>query len=199
MAQQQDSSASGKRRGGAVVSRSPLSLIKAVFTHDVRLKREPRGLTFVLEPKGQPTLPGAPSEPTLGDPRALEMHTALRAALDATPVSRRVMRHLATVEHHLGKRSALFISDLSLEVLARVQEQLESVIKPPPAQGLVWLRECLADAVVTQQRLERERELRQPPSSFFVDHKMEVVEAAPSDFLRASDEQATQSPPHWAS
>ena len=188
-----------RARRSAWPSLSPLALIRAIFTHHVRIKRATRGLVVVLEPEPEKANAAAKRTPLHRDKRALEMHAALGAALDAAPGSRNVLRHLATVEHHLWKNGSLFIQDLPLPVLARTRDQLEGVIKPPFANGAKLLRNCLAEAVATQERLERERELRQPPSSFLVDHKLVVHEAEASDFERATDERATESPALWAS
>jgi hypothetical protein len=165
-----------------------LAALKAVFTHHLQLRREPRGLTISLQPDSdsstQSSTPAAPH----GDQRALVMHAALRAALDAAPASRKVFRHLATVEHHLWRKGTLFLHDLSLRALQRTVEQLDGVATPPLAPGLAALRECLVDAIAAQERLQRQEEMLQPRSSFFVDHKMEVQEASASDFARALGE-----------
>jgi hypothetical protein len=125
------------------------------------------------------------SQPPHDDQRALRMHAALGVALDAAPSSRKVFRHLATVEHYLWRKGTLFLHDLSLQALQRTLEQLDSVAKAPLAAGLAALRECLVDAIATRERLQRQAELLQPRSSFFVDHKLEVTEASLSDFDRA--------------
>jgi hypothetical protein len=179
---------------------SPLRLVKAVFTHHVRLRREARGLTFVLEPETPPSVSGRPEAPLHRDQRALAMHAGVRAALDAAPGSRKVLRHLATVEHHLWHSGALFIHDLPLSALQRVREQLERVAQPAFVKGLAPLRECVSDAVAAQERLLLEQEMRLPPSSFFVDHKLEVSEATPSDFAQVGgDSRPTETPALWAS
>jgi hypothetical protein len=190
-----------KPRATAAPRLSPLGLVKAVFTHHVRLRREARGLTFVLEAEATPAEKKAqPSAPLHRDARALAMHAGLAAALDAAPGSRRVFRHLATVEHHLWHSGALFIADLPLSALHRIREQIERVSQPALAKGLAPLRECVSDAIGSQERWEREQEMRLPPSSFFVDHKLEVSEAEglPSDFA-LSEPRATETPAIWGS
>jgi hypothetical protein len=178
---------------------SALGLVKAVFTHHVRLRREARGLSFVLEAE-TPAAHARPDAPLHRDQRALAMHAALAAALDAAPRSRKVFRHLATIEHHLWHRGALFIHDLPLSTLQRLREQLESVARGAHIAALAPLRECIADAVKAQQRRQLEQEMRLPPSSFFVDHKLEVSEATPSDFIEvAGDSRPTETPALWAS
>jgi hypothetical protein len=179
---------------------SPLALVKAVFTHHVRLRREARGLTFVLEPEPPARVRGGPDAPLHRDQRALAMHAGLHAALDAAPGSRKVLRHLATVEHHLWHSGALFLHDLPLSALERVRDQLDRVGQPTFAKGLAPLRDCVGDAIGAQQRLLLEQEMRLPPSSFFVDHKLEVSEGTPSDFIEVSaDARVTETPAVWAS
>jgi len=180
-------------------SLSPLGLVKAVFTHHVRIKRAARGLVVVLEAETPLALPGRSSAAPHGDSAALAMHAGLSAALNAAPLSRQVFKHLAAIEHKLWHGGSLFLHDLPLSVLQRVIKQLDGVTGPSSTKGLALLRERLTDAIGTQQRLQREQEMRAPPSSFFVDHKLEVAEATPSDFAQAIDERATDVPPHWGS
>ena len=115
------------------------------------------------------------------------MHADLNAALKAAPGSRKVCKHLAMVEHKLWHSGSLFLHDLPLGASHRVIEQLDGVIGTLPARGLALLRE------------EREREMRAPPTSFFVDHKRELIEATPTNFVHAIDESATDVPAHWGS
>jgi hypothetical protein len=82
----------------------------------------------------------------------------------------------------LSHSGSLFLHDLPLGVLQRVIEQLDGVIGTSSARGLALLRERLVDAIGVHKRLEREREMCAPPSSFFVDHKLEMIEATPTDF-----------------
>jgi hypothetical protein len=160
-------------------------MLKAVFTHHLHVRRETRGLTVSLE--ATPESPARAAQPVAphDDQRALLMHAALRAALDAAPTSRKVFRHLATVEHHLWRKGTLFLHDLSLRALQRTVDQLDGVATPPLTPWLAALRECLVDAIATQERLQSQDEMLQPRSSFFVDHKIEVQEATASDFARA--------------
>jgi hypothetical protein len=180
---------------------SPLGLVKAVFTHHVRLRREARGLTFVLEPQASPVAQAVLDAPLHRDQRALAMHAGLRTALDAAPGSRKVFRHLAAIEHHLWHRGALFIHDLPLSALERVREQLDGMARGAFGTALAPLRECIADAVSAQRRRELEQEMRLPPSSFFVDHKLQVSEATPSDFVEVAGDSVrpTETPAVWAS
>jgi len=159
-------------------------MLKAVFTHHLQVRRASRGLSVALEPQADGAGTASAAAPH-ADQRALHMHAALRAALDAAPTSRKVFRHMAAVEHHLWRRGSLFLHDLSLPALQRTLEQLDGIAKPPLASGLAALRETVVDAIAAQNRLQRQNELLRPRSSFFVDHKLEVREASASDFARA--------------
>lgn len=174
------------KKSRSVAQLSPLGVVKAVFTHHVRLRREAQGLTFVLEPDAPASARANANAPLHNDQRALAMHAGLRAALDVAPGSRKVFRQLATIEHHLWHRGSLFIHDLPLSALERVREQLDGMARGAHGAALAPLRECIADAMKAQQRRQIEQEMRLPPSSFFVGHKIEVSEATPSDFVEVA-------------
>lgn len=187
------------KHAAARPSFSPFGLVKAVFTHHLRVKRAPRGLVLVLEPEKAVAPPGQAAVAPHKDAAALQMHADLSVALNAAPGSRRVFRHLAMVEHKLWKSGSLFLHDLPSAVLQRMIQQLDGVTAAASSRGLALLRERLVDAIGVQKRQQREQEMRAPPSSFFVDHKLEVSEATPTDFVHAIDELATDMPAHWGS
>lgn len=187
MARRSDSAPSSQTPPTQPAARAPLSMLKAVFT---RARREDDSPSVAskspADQAGQAEKAAAPHN----DQRALQMHAALRKALDAAPNSRKVFRHLATVEHHLWRKGTLFLHDLSLPALQRIVEQLDGVAGAPLAPGLAALREWLVDTIAARERLERRNEMLQPRSSFFVDHKIEVREASVSDFDRALGERS---------
>ena len=163
-------------------------MLKAVFTRPLQGRPDDKSPT--VAPGAQPQRAGQAENaaPPHNDERALQMHAALRKALDAAPNSRKVFRHLATVEHHLRRKGTLFLHDLSLPALQRILEQLDGVASAPLESGLAALRASLVDTRAALERLQRQNEMLQPRSSFFVDHKMEVREASVSDFDRAMGE-----------
>jgi hypothetical protein len=165
-------------------------MLKAVFTRPRQGAREDNGPSVTSEAPAGGTSQAEEAAAPHNDERALQMHAALRTALDAAPNSRKVFRHLATVEHYLWRKGTLFLHDLSLPALQRIVEQLDGVANPPLAPGLDALREWLVDTIAARDRLERNNELLQPRSSFFVDHRMEVREASLSDFDRAMGERS---------
>lgn len=149
-----------------------------------------RGLALVLEPDKPAAVPSQAGLAPQKDAAALQMHADLNAALKAAPGPRKVCKHLAMVEHKLWHSGLLFLHDLPLGALHRVIEQLDGVIGTLPARGL---------ALLSEEREERERAMRAPPTSFFVDHKRELIEVTPTNFVHAIDESATDVPAHWGS
>ena len=106
----------------------------------------------------------SPNAPSAATPAS--MRTALSALLDSVPGSRAVLRHLAAVE----------------------QRQLEGLIDKAPPPGLGALRLRLADSIRDREHAEELAAWRQPVSSFFVDHKLQVSEGGLTDFDRLSAE-----------
>ena len=166
-------------------SLSPMRVAQALFSHQVRLTRGERGLQFVLErPEGAgPAV--LPSDALPPDEVAVRrMRADLTALLDSAPGSRQVMRYLAAIEGGLKHKDArgLFLFDVGIRRLEPALRQLDGLSVEPLASGLVALRERLVDAIRTQRAVEEAEHLRQPMSSFLVDHKLEVAEARASDF-----------------
>jgi len=118
------------------------------------------------------------------------MRTALTALLDSVAGSRKVLRHLAAVEHDLGHKDGQgrFLFNAPAERLTIVLRQLDDLLGAKPSPGLAALRVCLTDAIKTKQPDELQTSLPEPVSSFFGDHKPEVSEGCASDFDRIQAE-----------
>jgi hypothetical protein len=168
------------------MSKAPVGLVKAVFTHHLKLRREGRGLKLALEADGRRDAAGPADSSRQGDVVAIGMRDELRALLDGVPQSRSVLTHLAVIEHHLRRKDALFLFDLPLHVARQAVRQLDGLVVPPVGEGLGALRKRLIDAIESRERLERDEQLRQPRSSFLVDHKLEVREVSATAFDRAA-------------
>ena len=123
-------------------------------------------------------------------PPATPMRSALTALLDGVPGSRKVLRHLAAVEHDLGHKDGAgrFLFNAPAERLTIVLRQLDDLLGAKPSPGLAALRVCLTDAIKTKQPDELQTSLPEPVSSFFGDHKPEVSEGCASDFDRIQAE-----------
>lgn len=172
-----------ERKGSAPAALSLRGLLKAVFTDQLRLRREGPHLKIALEsatPDTAPaTLPPAPDPPAA--PRQL-MQRALGDLLESHAGSRSVLKHLAALEHLLKLRDDPFMHELSLSSLQHMLRQLHGLIAPPAPPGISLLQAELLDAAELKTRLEHERAGAGPQaiSSFFVDHKLEVKELSPS-------------------
>ena len=120
-------------------------------------------------------------------PTPPSMRSALTLLLDGVAGSRKVLRHLAAVEHDLGRKDAegRVLFDAPSERLKIVLRQLDGLLATKPPPGLAALRTCLLDAIKTQERAELRAEMQQPISSFFVDHKLQVSEARATEFDEA--------------
>lgn len=129
----------------------------AVFRQDVALRRGPGGVRVVL--KGRDGAPEAPPTPEDLESRRRE-HELLQAREDLTRLldeehtSRATMRHLAVVEHTLGRVGWQALERVPLDVLQRALQQLEERVSNWSARGLACLRSRMAVAVA--ERLRRE-------------------------------------------
>jgi len=113
------------------------------------------------------------------------MRIALTVLLDGAKGSRDAFRHLAAVEHDLGRKDGQgrFLFDVPADQVKIALRQLDGLIGGGKAvAALTELRSCLADAIKSRQKHDLREELRQPISSFFVDDKLQVSEAALSEF-----------------
>lgn len=167
------------------MSKEPASLVKAVLTHHVKLRRDSGGLKLALEADSKARhgsdAAGAPD----GDVDAALMREALRALLDGVPHSRTVLKHLAVIEHNLGRKGSVFLFDLSLHAARQALRQIDGLVMPPIGKGLAMLRSRLTDTIDLRERLDRQEKLSKPLSSFLVHHKLEVREVSVTSFDRA--------------
>ena len=113
------------------------------------------------------------------------MRIALTVLLDGAKGSRDVFRHLAAVEHDLGRKDGQgrFLFEVPADQLKIVLRQLDGLVGGGQAvAALTELRSCLADAIKSRQKHDLREELRQPISSFFVEDKLQVSEVGLSEF-----------------
>lgn len=128
----------------------------AFFRHDVALRREDNHVRIVLEER----------HPDSNRPRTLDRHQMARlkedeelrqireqlaALLDEQPDNRRTMRHLAFVEHALGKKGLRALHKVPLDVLQRALDQFEGMVSNWSAPGLANLRSKMAVAVIDRE------------------------------------------------
>jgi hypothetical protein len=166
---------------------SPVRLVQAIFSRQLRLKRGESGFRLVLE---NPASEYASSiGPTLSDDamQALLMHSDLTALLDGAKGSRQVLRHLAAVEHDLEHKdpSGQFLFNTPAQRLKAALRQLDGLSSGSPPPGLAALRSIMRDAIKAQEGFEQQQKLRRPVSSFLDEHQVEVTQASALDFEQA--------------
>ena len=131
-------------------------------------------------------------------PGKTPLQLALTALLDSVRGSRRVLRHLAAVEHGLTHKDAegRFLFSTPAEHLQVALRQLDGLLGTTPPPALATLRVNLAGAIKARDRAELQSALHQPRGSFFDNPKPEVTEACAEDFDRAWAEwEATEPAP----
>ena len=118
------------------------------------------------------------------------MRIALTTLLDSVAGSRKVLRNLAAVEHDLARKDGegRFLFNAPAERLRLVRRELDGLLGASPPPGLAALRVRVLDALKTRERAELQEALRQPVSSFFGAHKLEVTEIGEADFERLQAE-----------
>lgn len=135
--------------------------------------------------KADAAAPAAPADtqehPLLGD---------LTALLDAVPDSRKLLRHLAGVEHGLKKKdpTGMFLFRVEPAVLRTALRQLDGLLPPTPARGLSALRARIASAIAAHDKREKAQEMLAPRSDIMQASKLEIGEARVSDFDRLSEQ-----------
>lgn len=168
-----------------------MAALKDLFNRQLRLKRGEQGLRVVLEGT-TPAASTAPARAASSDKAADAsrlMLGELTALLDRAEGSRRVVRHLAAIEHTLAHKDAngLFISDLPIERLRTALREFDTLTGGTVSGGLADLRSRLTGAVTAHERRDRASQRQQPVSSFLTDGKLEVNEVQHADFDRAND------------
>ncbi len=181
---------------------APLRFAQAVFSKQVKFKRDEVGFKFVLENEGAQSGGAEPAPPVV---HAAEQHaqtvtvtvtaaSSLCELMDSAPGCRNAFRHLASIEQWLLNTDGegLFLFDLSANHLKQALRQLNGLWMEPAPAELAALRGKMSDALAAQER--REKEDTAPSrgnfgvlSSFLVDEKMQVSEGRASDFHQLSE------------
>jgi hypothetical protein len=184
-----------KRHPTALSPNSAFSVLRAVFTHRLKLERKGSRLRLVLRRPGATAGPRHDADMQDNPLQAALMLDDLRSLLDGAPGIRKVLRHLAAVEHHLKRRGTASIGTLPLRVLHQAVRQLDSLAMPPVPPGLQKLRTALLQAIGTQEEQIRQAGLRAPISSFLGEHRLQVKEASLAEFDRIAAELQLRSSP----
>lgn len=153
--------------------------LRAFFKADLRLRRGDRGLEVVLDepsPKARPVKGRA----NKADPAAEQerrdlqcIQAALARLLDELPENRVALRHLAFIEHALGKKGLRALHKVPVDVLKRALDQFEGLVVNWSDEGLAALRSKMAVALIEREQVT---ETRQAPTSEILPSE---IDAAP--------------------
>lgn len=160
---------------------APLRLLRKLLFGHVQLERCEGSLRVSLQERGTAAAP-TPSEPAPSEAEALA--ETLRSRLAEDPQARRAFPHLRVLTHALRRQGWAALGDVPEPALNKMLAQLDVLLGSDPR-----LQEL-------QQRLLAERHEREAvqvpptlpfglgPSDYLPGDKLEVREAALSDFLR---------------
>ena len=112
----------------------------------------------------------------------------LTALLDGVPESRKLLRHLAGVEHGLKYKdpTGMFLFQTDAALLRIALRQLDGLSPASPSRGLVALRSRIVSAIEAHDKREKTREMLAPRSDLLQTGKIEIGEGRASDFDRLS-------------
>ena len=111
------------------------------------------------------------------------MHGQLKALLDAVPGSRRVLQHMALLEHTLKQDGLRGLDWLPLAALEKANSQLASLPLKPESTMLPQLLSLLNLAIEARQA-QHAPGSDQFLSSFLTDDKLLVSDASHTDFAQ---------------
>ena len=114
----------------------------------------------------------------------------LSALLDGVPESRKLLRHLAGVEHGLKYKDppGMFLFQADSALLRIALRQLDGLSPDSPSRGLSALRSRIVAAIEAHDKREKTREMLSPRSDLLQTGKMEIGEGRASDFDRLSEQ-----------
>ena len=169
--------------------RSLIRAARGVFGRPLRIERTEGKLRVVLEPDSVASKhdDGEDAGATAPGVQALLMAADLKAHLDRCSRARAILPHLATLEHELKQRGMRVFDELPLRVLQRASGQLDGLAQEPVLEGFALLQARLDLAIVArEEHNQAQKTKRSGPSSFLMDHKLQVSEASMSDFMLAA-------------
>lgn len=129
--------------------------VRAFFKADLKLRRGQRGFELVLDTRSSPDLPAADGPASTMPPkldRELRcMRQSLAALLDEQAENRRVLRHLAFIEHALERVGMRAFDKVPFDVLKRAHAQLDGLVTNWSDEGLATLRSKMAVALIERE------------------------------------------------
>ena len=135
--------------------------VRTFFKADLQVRRGKRGLEVVLDetPSRGSTAKARPDPAQERDVAELaRMRASLAGLLDEMPDNRSTLRHLAFIEHALGKKGLRALHKVPYDVLTRALDQFEGLVVNWSDEGLAALRSKMAVTLI-----EREPEGAAPP------------------------------------
>lgn len=188
---------SGAAPDAGAALRSLIRAARGVFGRPLRIERTEGKLRVVLEPELMASKDddGEDAGATAPGVQARLMAADLKAHLDRCSRARATLPHLATLEHELKQRGMQVFDQLPLRVLQRASGQLDGLAQEPILEGFALLQARLDVAIVArEEHRQAQTTQRRGPSSFLMEHKLQVSEASMSDFMQAAG-QAPAEPP----
>jgi hypothetical protein len=135
--------------------------VRTFFKADLQVRRGKRGLEVVLDetPSRGSAAKARPDPAQERDVAELaRMRASLAGLLDEMPDNRSTLRHLAFIEHALGKKGLRALHKVPYDVLKRALDQFEGLVVNWSDEGLAALRSKMAVTLI-----EREPEGAAPP------------------------------------
>ena len=165
--------------------------LRGVLARRLSLVRNGVNIHIVFAPT-KPEIAEPPPAPATTGPVADELRQVvreLRQRLGRHALSRAVFVELGIVERDLRRHGYAALQSLPVELLHKALEQLGVVIGPAPGE-LGTLRTKLLDAMLAREPKTHDFGSNLALSVFNAPHKLEVVDAAASDFFHAEQEWA---------
>lgn len=137
--------------------------VRTFFKADLQVRRGKRGLEVVLDetPSRGSAAKARPDPAQERDVAELaRMRASLAGLLDEMPDNRSTLRHLAFIEHALGKKGLRALHKVPYDVLKRALDQFEGLVVNWSDEGLAALRSKMAVTLI-----EREPESAAPPAA----------------------------------
>lgn len=175
---------------------SPMRLLRKLLFGHLRIQRRDGALHLSLQER--PALPGtapAPAEPAEATDDASAVATVLRSRLQAHPDARKALPHLRYLSHALAHPGWAALHDVPEPALKKMLAQLDVLLPPDPL--LVELETKLAAELRQREKARAEQTLPfgLGPSDYRPGDKLQVGEAALSDFLREAGHPQAAAPP----
>lgn len=144
------------------VFRLLFNAVRAFFKADIRLRRGDKGVQVVLEER--PVDPATPKKKRVSKRDKASQEEALKQArelsqiqgslaqlLDALPVNRQALRHLAFIEHALERKGLRALHKVPYDVLHRALSQLDGLVLNWSDPGLASLRSRMAVVLIERE------------------------------------------------